>query len=190
MHKLVLGQEVKPQDFRNFPIVVSLQFHSLSMPFQHMHINMRNLGIGVGTEVSHNGFHNWVQKFDIIWYGNKAMGNGLMLSTQVAWRPYLINDSFGEIKAGAGYLFSFRPTKSFVQKEGEWLSVGKQGKQMWTFPVGISLGYHSYSPEIFQSPFVGYQFMLVKGYSQTLPVVPQSLIQIGTRIHPKYVSPF
>jgi hypothetical protein len=69
------------------------------------------------------------------------MGSGLLFSTQVAWRPYLFSDSFAEIKAGVGYHIAFRPTESFIQKEGAWKSVQKQGKGMLAIPVGVSLGY-------------------------------------------------
>jgi hypothetical protein len=169
--------------FRNFPLVLSIQFHSLSTPFKNLKSNFRNLGIGIGTEVSHNGQNNWVQQFNLLWYHNKAIGNGFLLSTQTAWRPYLVSSMYGEMKAGLGYMIAGRPGKSFIQKDGVWASVGRKGKGMLTIPVGLGGGYHSYSSQTFVSPFASYQMMLVKGYNQSVPMVLQSLIQVGSRVH-------
>lgn len=180
------AQDNKAIDYRNFPIVVTLQFQAFAMPFKDLKSNFKNFGIGIGTEVSHNSYHNWVQKFDITWFKNKAMGSGLLFSTQVAWRPYLVSNSFAEIKAGIGYHIAFRPTESFIQKEGTWRTVQKQGKGMLAIPVGVSLGYHNYQSETFVSPFVGYQVMFLKNYNKSIPVVPMTFVQMGARIHPVY----
>lgn len=178
----IFAQE-QSKDFRNFPLVLSLQFHSLSMPFKNLKSNFRNVGIGIGTEVSHNSRNNWVQQFNLVWYRNKAVGNGFLLSTQTAWRPYLIGSVYGEMKAGIGYLIAGRPGKSYIQKDGVWTSVGQKGKGMLAIPVGLGFGYHSYSSQTFVSPFASYQMMLVKGYNQSVPMVMQSFVQVGSRVH-------
>jgi hypothetical protein len=174
------------QDFRNFPIVLIVQFHSMSMPFKDFKSNFRNIGFGIGTEVSHNGFHNWAQQFDIIWIKNKGIGNGILFSTQTAWRPMIAGNLFAEVKAGLGYMKAFRPSESYNQVDGNWISVGKKGKGMLTIPVGIGMGYYNYSGNLFASPFAAYQLVLVKNYNTDIPFVPQTLIQVGSRIHPDY----
>lgn len=171
------------REYRNFPVVVTVQFHSLSLPFRDIKTNFSNIGIGLGTEVSHNGKHNWAQQFSLVWYRNKAIGNGLLFYTQSAWRPTITSNVYTEIKAGAGYLFSFRPLGSYRQEDGEWVSAGHKGKGMFTVPVGISLGYDNYSSDTYFSPFASYQFLLAKGYSKSIPLVPETLIQAGSRIH-------
>ncbi|MDX2301474.1 MAG: hypothetical protein NW226_01685 [Microscillaceae bacterium] len=183
--QMASAQTDQPKDYRNFPIIVTLQFHSLTTPFRNLKSNFRNIGIGIGTEVSYFDSPNWVQQFNILWYHNKAVGNGLMLYTQAAWRPELFAFTYGEIKAGLGCLISNRPSKSFIKNNGHWISVGRKGKAMLTLPVGISLGYQDYSEQTYLSPFISYQVMLLKGYNQTIPIVPESLLQIGTRIHSK-----
>ncbi len=170
-------------DYRNFPLTVSLQFHAFSMPFKNLKTNFQNIGIGIGTEVSHNSKHDWVQEFTLIWIRNKKIGNGLFFITQAAWRPYLGNPVFGEVKAGLGYHYAFRPSDSFKMQEGKWISTGKKGKGMLAIPVGIGLGIHDYSSKTYTSPFVNYQFMLIKGFNTTVPIVPETFIQVGTRTH-------
>lgn len=179
----VLAQENNPPDYRNFPVTLTVQFQAFSLPFKNIGANFKNMGIGIGTEVSHNGDHDWVQEFSLFWIRNKAMGNGIYLMTQTAWRPYLGNPFFGELKAGIGYKLAFRPSDSFIQKDGEWISAGKKGKGMLAVPFGIGLGVHTYSEQVYTSPFVNYQMVFLKGFNKDIPLVPETIFQVGTRTH-------
>lgn len=175
-----VAQSDVEQNYRNFPIVITLQFHAFAMPFQDVLSNFSNVGIGIGTEVSLNGSAEWVQQFNLMWYRNKAIGNGIMLYTQAAWRPDVVSDAYGELKLGAGYLMAFRPVESYRQLDGQWLSVGRKGKGMLTIPVGLSIGYYGLSANV--SPFISYQFLLVKGYNTSIPLVPETIVQMGAAI--------
>lgn len=168
--------------YRSFPIVVTLQFHSLSMPFKDIKSNFSNVGIGLGTELSLNGKHNWAQQFSAVWYRNKAVGNGLLFYTQAAWRPTLFSGVFAEVKAGVGYLHTFRPVEAYRQVNSEWMPIGRKGKGLLAVPVGVSLGYHEYAAGTYFSPFVSYQLVMTKGYSTSIPLVPETLIQAGSSI--------
>lgn len=180
------SQEKTAKDFRNFPIVLTLQFHSLSMPFKDLGSHFKNVGFGIGTEVSHSGNHDWVQQFTVIRYRNKGIGNGWLFSTTTAWRPWLGEPVYGEVRLGIGYLLASKPSTNWVQKEGKWIADGKKGKGMLAIPAGISIGYHDYQEnKTYAAPFVGYQVNFLKGYSKDLPVVPETLFQVGAGIHPK-----
>ena len=178
------GQSETPKTYTNFPIIVTLQFHALSLPFRNLKSNFRNIGIGLGTEVSHNGEQNWVTQFGVLWYRNKHVGNGLMPHIQTAWRPTLAGDAYTEIKAGVGYLISSRPAPAWKQVNGVWQPSGHKGKGMFTIPIGVSAGVNTWSGNTLVAPFVTYQFLLVTGYSTSIPIVPQTLIQTGVRVHP------
>lgn len=178
-----MAQDSGPTDYRNFPVTLTLQFQSFSLPFKNLGANFKNMGIGIGTEVSHNGDHDWIQEFSLFWIRNKSMGNGLYLMTQTAWRPYLGNRVFGELKAGIGYKLAFRPSESYFQKNGEWIAAGKKGKGMLAIPIGIGLGVHDYSESVYTSPFVNYQAIFLKGFNQDIPLVPETIFQFGTRTH-------
>jgi hypothetical protein len=179
------AQTTEPMAYTNFPIVITLQFHAFALPFRDMKSNFSNPGIGVGTEVSFGGNPNAVQQINATWYHNKAMGNGLLLYTQTVWRPEFTSTTYAEVKGGVGYLYSFRPSESFQSVDGVWKSVGHKGKGMLTIPVGVSLGYNSRSADSYISNFATYQFLLVKGYNKSIPLVPETLLQIGSRIHVK-----
>lgn len=169
--------------YRNFPIIVMVQFHNLSMPFKDMKSNFSNIGFGLGTELSYNGKSNFVQQFSATWHHNKTVGNGILLYSQAAWRPNITSGVYTELKAGAGYMYAFRPVESYKQTNGVWSPVDHKGKGMFTLPIGISVGYQSYSNKTYVSPFISYQFLLISGYNQSIPLVPETLIQVGSRIH-------
>lgn len=177
------GQHNPPKAYRNFPLIVTIQFHSLSLPFRDLTSNFSNIGIGLGTEVSHNGKQNWVQQFNVAWYRNKTVGNGLLLSTQTVWRPTISGSFYTEIKAGLGYHYSFRPVKSFKPVNGTWVAVGHKGKGFLAIPVGVSAGYNKYTAGTYYSPFISYQVLVLKGYNKSVPIVPETLLQAGARIH-------
>ena len=177
------SQNKTDKSYRNFPLIVSIQFHSLTLPFKNFGSNFSNVGIGLGTEVSHNGSRNWVQQFNIAWFRNKAVGDGILISTQTTWRPAIIHNVSGEIKAGIGYQYSYRPVESFRSVNGKWTSVNHKGKGMLAIPVGIGAGYNKYSENAFVSPFAGYQLIILKGYSKSIPIVPETVVELGSRIH-------
>jgi hypothetical protein len=177
------GQTEAPRNYNNFPLIVTLQFHSLALPFSNIKSNFSNVGFGVGTEISYNGKQSFVQQVHAVWYRNKAVGNGLLLFAQPTWRPALYKDFFGEIKGGVGYLYSFRPVESYKQEDGNWVSVGHKGKGMLAVPLGISFGYNSTVQAIGISPFLSYQFVVMSGYNKSVPVIPQTFFQVGSRIH-------
>lgn len=186
MSSVAIAQDYLQSEHRNFPIIVSLQFHSMTLPFRDLKTNFSNIGIGIGTEISLNGKDNWLQQFSVIWIQNKAVGNGLLLYTQPTWRPTITSNTYTELKIGAGYLIAKRPVESYKPVNGEWISAGNKGKGMFTIPAGLTFGYRDYSPSMYLSPFASYQLLLLKDYNQSIPVVPETLIQFGTRIHPKW----
>lgn len=178
------GQDNSPPGYRNFPIIFTLNFHAFSMPFKQLNENLKHIGFGIGTEFSYSGKADWVQEIQLVWYRNRAVGNGLFLSTQMAWRPDLTVNIRPGVRAGIGYWYSFRPSTSYVQKDGAWTPADKKGKGMLAVPVGISLAYHRLRKQSSISPFAAYQLILLTGYSTSIPIVPETLIQVGGRYYP------
>lgn len=177
LSKIQAQTEVVPSDYR-FPLTISVQFHGFTMPFKNLSSNFRNVGLGIGTELSLNSANTWIQQVQAVWYRNKVVGNGLLIYSQNVWRPTL-ESSFAEVKFGAGYLYSFRPSTSYESVNGKWSSKGKNGKGMLALPLGVSVGSYSFLETSSFAPFVSYQFMLVKGYNTSIPIVPQTLLQTG-----------
>ena len=91
---------------QNLPFAVTVQFHSLAVPFHNLKSNFKNIGIGIGTELDYGRKSDFHQRFSLIWYCNQAVGNGLLLQSQAIWRPSIGKNGYGELKAGGGYLLS------------------------------------------------------------------------------------
>jgi len=174
---VVLSQEQR-STFENLPLIVSIQFHSLSMPFKNLKSNFRNVGIGLGTEISYGDSPNWLQRLTVIYYLNGHVGGGIGLLTHAIWRPYFTQELYGETQMGVGFVHVFRPVDSYVQREGQWVNVGKRGKTLIAVPVGLTLGVENKQ----FSPFVGYQFLLLNNYNKSISLVPNTLIQVGTHL--------
>ncbi|MBI3221202.1 MAG: hypothetical protein HYZ44_16960 [Bacteroidetes bacterium] len=179
--RTIYAQDVK--HYSDFPITISVNFHAFALPFRDLKANFSNIGIGLGTEVALNSSATWVQQIGVVWYHNKALGNGLLFSTQNVWRPTFGSNGYGEVKGGVGYLQSFLPTTGFRQVNGTWKETGRKGKGMFCVPLGIGAGYDIRQSQSLISPFINYQFLAVTGYNTSIPVVPNTLIQIGSRIH-------
>lgn len=180
------AQHEPPKTFRNFPLVVSLQFHSLSFPFKHLRENFKNVGIGIGSEIALGSGPHWAQEFNLVCYRNRAAGNGLGIYTQSAWRPGIAGNFYGAIKLGVGCLYSFRPVQSYQLKEGKWIPAGHRGKWLPVIPVAIGAGLQPYSANTYAAPFINYQLLLLAKYNNVIPVLPNTLIQVGSAIHFKH----
>ncbi len=139
------AQTKGPVNYRNFPVVLSIQFHSLSFPLKDLKTNFRNVGFGIGTEIALGSGPQWAQEFQFVWYHNQRAGNGILLYTQSDWRPAIATNVYAEIKIGFGYTYTFRPVESYRRQNGAWSSVGHEGKWIFTVPVGVGLGYSNYS---------------------------------------------
>lgn len=167
---------------RDWPLIVSLQFHSLSMPFKNLKSTFENVGISLGTEVSYNRRSNLLQQVQVGFYRNKNAGNGLSITTQTAYRPHF-GPIYAEVKAGLGYNFAFHPNTTLIFTNGEWKSAGQSGKGLLMVPVGVSIGYQGTKTKPVFDPFVSYQFFVLQGYNPEVPILPNQLIQVGSRIH-------
>ncbi|MDX1905438.1 MAG: hypothetical protein SF053_00280 [Bacteroidia bacterium] len=193
MHKIISGLLISycmlasgyAQSQRRYPmpLMVTVQFHSLTLPFHDLSGNFANMGLGLGTEVGYQAQHTLVQQFQVAWFHNKAAGNGLMAFTQTAWRPVTGSPVYGEVALGAGCLLASRPSTTWQQVNGEWTAKGHAGKAMLVIPLGISAGYDSRRADAMFAPYISYQMMLAVGYNPSVPVVPQTLIQAGSRIY-------
>lgn len=171
--------------YRNFPLIVSLNFQNFALPFKDMGSNFSHAGILIGTEVSLNGKQNWVQQFQAGYYFNRDAGNGIIACTQTVYRPTLFDNFYAEVKAGLGWQRVFHPVDAYVYGNGQYISTAG-GKSQLLVPVGISVGYNDYKETTYVSPFISYQVIPALFYNDGIPLSFYSLIQVGTRIHFKH----
>lgn len=177
--------EEHAEDYRNFPIIVSLQFQNFALPFHDLGSNFMHVGIALGTEVSLNGRQNWVQQFQAGYYLNKELGNGFFTYTQTVFRPTVFNYFYPEVKAGIGWLRTFHPVEAYKFENGNYEPVAG-GRSQLMVPLGVSFGYNKYSEQTYLSPFVSFQVVPALFYNDGIPLSFYSFFQVGTRIHLKY----
>jgi len=168
---------------RNFPLILTLQFHALSFPFKDILANFSNPGIGISTELGYDSRQRWLQQLGVLWYRNRNSGSGILIMTEIVWRPVITGGFYGEIKTGLGYDFLFHPVESYRPVNGNWVSKGRNGKGVLTILVGISAGYEQFTGAGSVSPFVSYQFLLLKDYNNSIPLLPETLLQAGAGVH-------
>ncbi|UOQ68992.1 hypothetical protein [Hymenobacter volaticus] len=85
--------------YRNWPVVVGLQFHTLAMPFSDQKRTLSNPGVSVGTEFRYNRRATLLQAVQAGYYHNRYAGNGLYVAPQLVYRPKF-GPLFAELKAG------------------------------------------------------------------------------------------
>lgn len=168
--------------YRNFPIIVGLQFQNLAMPFHDLKSNFTHPGLSVGTELGLNKKKNLLVQLQTAYYRNKEAGNGFFICTQFIYRPVVFKHLYSEIKAGIGWQRIYHPVQAYEFKNGNWVSVGG-GKSQLIVPLGISIGYNTVALRTFISPFISYQVIPALFYDETIPLNFYSLFQFGTRIH-------
>jgi len=173
------------KNYRNFPLIVSVNFQNLAMPFKDLGSNFSHVGILVGTEVSLNGKQNWAQQIQAGYYFNHDAGNGFMAYTQTIYRPSIAHHFYAEVRAGLGWQRVFHPVVAYKYENGQYVSA-PGGKSQLIVPLGISFGYNNYKEKTYVSPFISYQVIPALFYNEGIPLNFYSLFQVGTRIHLKY----
>ncbi|WP_224488963.1 hypothetical protein [Robertkochia flava] len=164
--------------FRNFPLMVSVKFQNLAMPFQDLKGNFMNIGVGLGTEVSWNKSEHWTQQFNIMYFFNRGSGNGFSVYSQMLWRPALYADVLGGIKGGIGYTWLFKPNPSMKNMDGQW-SPASRTKGMLSVPFGVYLSWNELDAETYLSSYLAYDVFLHSGFNADVPVIPNTFFEAG-----------
>lgn len=168
--------------YRNFPLTVGIQFQNFALPLRDLKSNFTHVGFFVGTEFKLDNKANWVQQFQVGFYLNREIGNGIFVFTQSAFRPELTDDFYPELKLGIGWQRVFHPGPAYAFREGAWQTV-RDGKSQLIVPLGISAGYDPRKTDTYAAPFVSYQLVPALFYNDVLPLNFYSLFQAGSRIH-------
>ncbi len=177
-----LAQEKYSPTYRNFPLTVGIQFHSLALPLRDVRSSFSNVGVFVGTELRLNRKSTLVQQLSVGWQSNRPVGSGMIVMTQTAWCPHIAGALYTEVKAGIGSWYIHHPTDSWRPANGEWVQARNSGKWLPVVPVGISVGLNP-SRGLPISPFISYQLFVAGGYNPSAPLIPNQLLQAGSRIH-------
>lgn len=161
-------------------LTAGVQFHSLGLPFKQVGENFKNLGLSVGTRFRWGNNGAWVQDLQLNWLANRKVGNSWNLYTQAAWQPKIFGALRFGPQLGLGYSWLEHPITSFEQENGNWVARGRSGKGVLSIPLGLSLRMANSSSAI--QPFVSYQMLIYSGYNRSMPILPNTMLQIGSQI--------
>ena len=170
------------REYENFPLMLSIKFQNLALPFQDVKSNFKNIGIGIATEVSWGGSKNLVQQFNLMWVFNRGSGNILSFYSQAVYRPSLSGSLHGGIKGGVSYTFMFKPNPSYIFNGKEWIK-GPAARGMFGIPAGIHLSWQEPKTSTYSAPYMAYDPFLHTGYNRDVPVIPHTVLEIGNAIH-------
>jgi len=171
-----------PGAYHNWPVVASLQFHSLSTPLGDLPTSFSNPGVNLGTEFRYNRRATLLQSAQVGYYHNRYAGNGLYVAPQLVYRPRF-GPLYAELRAGVGALYTMKPSRSYELKDDSWQTHNHGGKLTLMLPVGVSVGYNGWQAAPRISPFVSYQIFVLHGYNPSIPIVPNRLLQVGVRAY-------
>lgn len=168
--------------YENFPLMLSVKFQNLALPFQDLKTNFKNIGVGLATEVSWGGSKSLVQQFNVMWVFNNASGNTLTFYSQAVYRPSLTGALHGGVKGGISYTFMFKPNPSLAFNGKEWVK-GPSAKGMFGIPAGVHLSWQEPNRSAYSAPYVSYDLFLHSGFNRDVPVLPHTVLEIGNAIH-------
>lgn len=161
--------------------IVGISFHAVSTPFHKPGNNFRNIGFKIGSEVPWNNSGSVRQAFEMGFYFNRFNGKSLYFHSDFAYRPKIAEGLRADIRLGPGIGFVLRPSVGYKIKDGEWSSI-RSGKWFPQIHTAIGLSYDKPSENGWRAiPFAQYEIMGIVNYNTGIPVLPNSIIHIGSQ---------
>jgi hypothetical protein len=172
------------------PIIASVNFQTIATPFHNLQNNFRNLGIKIGTEIAYNNKSNVLQSFNMGYYRNHLNGDGLYINSEFIYRPKIYKSIRMEFKLGPGLADIFLPTQPYKPDgNGNWYKANNYGTLALQVHGSIGIWYESLIlNNIRLSPFLQYEIIGIADYNESIPVLPTTAINVGSRINIKSVK--
>lgn len=183
---VLLTLHVSAQPVRRITYSARLAFQAYGLPLQNLRQSFRNIGGSVGVDYAYNPARTLHQSFTLGFQGHTEHEHSFYLHTQLAYRPRVLKRVEPAIAIGVGRLLSFANPKNpyYEAGEGGWQKSGRQGQGHWFVPLTASLGYRLRpAAGTVLTPFVGYEVSPIIGYNAAFPVLPYSLVTLGTRLN-------
>lgn len=166
----------------NYNIKFSMQGYNL--PLKQLMDNFKNPGIALGIAYGYDVGHSTSQSLNIGWLNHAEHGNAIYLSTQFHYRP-----SIGKIKPGIGLgvgrIIYFNNSNPLYDMVGaRWEKSRSQSEGRWIAPLTADVGYQLDLGKYYQvTPFIGYEIIPTIKYNNAFPVLPSSLLTVGSRFN-------
>ena len=162
---------------------ISLDFQGFSLPFSTLRTYWQNKGISVGAAYSWTRKGHWQQVVKAGSFFNRYHGRTNYVSTSLQYNPLHGRTLSTGISLGAGYqLTGFGKGGWQQEADGSWKSrPNKQGLLFLPASLNLCVKAAEGSNIIF-SPSLSYGVNLLWKPNATVPLLPQTLVSIGSTI--------
>ena len=133
--------------------------------------------LGGGIEYFQKSNSTIFQVVQATGYSTQMIGNGLTLSTSIAYRYSLQSGLFAEIMLGLGGSGFFPSKETFSLDENDQYSAVKPFHSTLGVPIDLLAGYRKGA----YSFYLKYWYMVEGTYTDILPMLPTSLTGFGVR---------
>jgi len=145
-----------------------------------------NIGAVLGIEFTYkqNPISSTHQKIELGWYRHKNLNKAVYVKTDFVHRFTSKNGLYTEYNIGVGGIVDIPEFQTFsVNDQGKFVTDGLGARLNALVSLGISGGFDiDIKEKYIISPFVKYESMLQFPYSNTLPLLPHSMLHLGSRI--------
>lgn len=182
-----LSSMAYPQQAFDQRLTYSIKFtlQGYNIPFKNKNFSLKNIGGALGVDYSYNSSQTVFQTFTLGLFHNKEHGNNYYLNTQVTYRPVVFSRLEPGISIGIGRILSFshKSNPYYKLEPGGWTKTHKQSTGRWQVPIALNAGYNITGPNGSRiTPFIGYEGAAIIKYNNAFPVLPYTLISVGSRI--------
>lgn len=171
---------------------VKFTLQGYNIPVKQKNFSLKNLGAALGIDYSYNSSGTLFQTLSIGMFHHKEHGNNYYVNTQVTYRSLVLSRMEPGISLGIGRILSY-VNKSYPYhdfKEGSWSKSRVQSAGRWQVPFSINLGYTIAGPNGNTiTPFIDYESAAIINYNSAFPVLPYTLLGVGSRIQFKTTKP-
>ncbi|MEM1326370.1 MAG: hypothetical protein AAGI23_10470 [Bacteroidota bacterium] len=160
---------------------ISLVHHTVGIPFKDFFKKPLNLGLSFSVDFPYTD--RQFQRLEVGWYKHKNFASALWVKTDYVRRFQDSEGLFADVRGGIGFIRDFNALDSYeLTSEGVYQLKKRHGKSGLIGGLGVAGGYSFEPAEATQlSPFLDYQGFIQFPYLNIAPVLPHSLLSIGTR---------
>ncbi len=135
------------------------------------------LTIGGGIDYRQKGNLTLFQTAELTGYKTLIAGQGIHLNSSLGYRYNLSSGLFGEGMLGLGTSLFFSSRQSYTLDGNRVYEPGYPLHIVAALPLDLRVGYGTGKISF----YIKYRYMLIAPYTESMPVIPNSLIGIGVR---------
>ncbi len=162
---------------------VNLVLQGFSLPVSGVKAYWRSKGVSLGIAYDWNHKGSLQQVITLGSVFSRYHGSSQFISTAFQFNPLHGKNIWAGLSLGAGYMYTGSSTGGWLQESnGEWNNTSNKAGLLYV-PATLQVGVKAYENNTFIiTPTLSYQLNAVINYSPAMPLLPQSLFSVGSKI--------